>query len=631
MAEQLEPEAALREINDLENRIGDLRQAAAVPEPDLRATLDAALLELDAALSALRVLGGGSGGEDNGGPGVEAERRVLRSVFQEAPVPLFLLESGGDIRRVNRAAALLLGTSPGYAAGRPFPIFCDLKARGAVRSQLAAVVREGRRRSTNVRFQGGDKPVDAEVTLALVQISGEPEPMVVAAATPLTGRLPEPPDPDLVAAEDAAVAAVMHRMDLLATSTELLLDEPLFNEPVALRRCARLLAGELADWVIIDLALPENGAADAPTELRRQVVFGPADERLVDVQRLVEDHHPRPGELPHTSYETRQASLHPHVEDLDLLGVSPDGAGLCSLLGVTSVLSVPIEDGETCRGTITLAASGEHGHFDLTDLGVVQRLARHLALVIRAARVYRRSAEVAQTLQAGLLPRRLPEIPGLELGARYLAATRGVDVGGDFYDVFETAGGWGFVLGDVCGKGEEAAAVTASARHGVRLLSRWKDEPAEVLSMVSRSLLDEERFVTAVFATLPVAGKPQVTLGTAGHPPAIVVRADGTVRATSGGGVPLGLFDDFEPAVESFGLTEGDTLFLHSDGVLDACDTARERFGDERLIEVLAAHSSEPVADMLAAVERALLGFCGGDLDDDVSMLALRVVPQSLN
>jgi len=191
--------------------------------------------------------------------------------------------------------------------------------------------------------------------------------------------------------------------------------------------------------------------------------------------------------------------------------------------------------------------------------------------------------------------------------------------------------GWGFVLGDVCGKGEEAAAVTATARHGVRLLSRWKSKPAEVLTMVSQSLLEEERFVTAVLASVSATGELQATIGTAGHPPAIVIRADGTIRTTGGGGVPLGLFEDFEPAIESFALAEGDTLFLHSDGVLDACDLLRERFGDERLIEVLASHSTKPVAEMLAAVERVLLDFCGGELDDDISMLALRVLPPTLN
>jgi PAS domain S-box-containing protein len=615
MADKSVSQTVLREINDLETRIGELRQAAAVPMPDLRATLDAAMIELGVALASLRTLGGTRTSE--GSTLADEERKVLRTAFQAAPVPLFLLDRDGDIRRVNGQAAQLLGTSPGYVAGRPFPVFFDLATRAALRSQLAAVVRTGERRQLEVRFLGEKSPVDALVTLVTAQIAGEPEPMVVAAAVPLSGRLPEPEPSADAAAADAAVTAVLHRMDLLAMSTELLLDEPVFNEAVALRRCGRLLASELADWVFVDV-LDGN-------DLRRQVVFGPqeANRTVRSVETLA------PGPLSLAVHGNRQAALHAHLEDLELLGSDPAGIAVCSLLGVTSVLCVPIQEGDNCLGTITLAGGAAGGHFDLTDLGVVQRVAHHLALVIRAARVFRRSTEVTQALQSSLLPRKLPDILGLDVAARYMAATRGVEIGGDFYDVFRTADGWGMVLGDVCGKGEEAAAVTAAARYGIRQLARWKSSPGEVLSMANESLMDEERYVTGVLAVV-TESFAEVTIASAGHPPAIIVSADGTVRPAAGGGVPLGLFDDFEPAVQLLQLAPGDTLLLHSDGVLDACDSARNRFGEERLMEILAAHSADSVADLLAAVERALLDFCGDDMGDDVSMLAVRILPPVL-
>src|SRR5690606_13612574 len=121
-----------------------------------------------------------------------------------------------------------------------------------------------------------------------------------------------------------------------------------------------------------------------------------------------------------------------------------------------------------------------------------------------------------------------------------------------------------------------------------------------------------------------------VTLGTAGHPPAIVVRADGVIRSASRGGVPLGLFDDFEAGHDTIELGPGDTLILHSDGVLEARDMSRQEFGQERLLEAHAGRAGATPEEMLAAVERALLEFCDGDLRDDVSMLALRVEPPSL-
>ncbi|WP_242614482.1 SpoIIE family protein phosphatase [Actinomadura roseirufa] len=673
-SDQLEPETLMREISDLEGRIGELRQAAGMPEPDLRATLDAALVELELALTALRTLGGEQGGEPGGSAAAENERRVLRTVFQDAPVPLFLLDRNSSVRRVNRQAAALLGTSSGYVSGKQFTAFCDLATRAAVRSQLAAAVRTGRRRRVPVRFLGRDRPIDAVVTLARVWIRGEPDPMVVVAAgptnTPVDNAAPaqagtrpgaagtpagvggardgaaeqaKAPGAAPAPGDDETVATIVHRMDVLATASELLLDEPVFNETVAVRRCARLLAAELADWAFIDLTgadgpgtPPQGGggyAAGSAPPLRRQVVMGPSDEHSVAAVGMLEELEPAPGTLPRTVFTTRQSALRPHVENLDLLGSCPDGQPVCAKIGATSVLCVPVEDGDRCIGAITLAASGEYGPFDLLDLGVVQRLGRYLALVIRAARLYRRRAEVAETLQAGLLPKSLPAIPGVSVAARYMTATRGAEVGGDFYDVFRVqGGGWGLVLGDVCGKGEDAAAVTSAARHGVRLAARWRTRPAEILSLVNEALLDEDRFVTAVLAGLELdTERVTVSLGIAGHPPAIVVRADGVIRSASRGGTPLGLFEDFEAGLDTIDLGVGDTLVLHSDGALEACDLHRQEFGQERLLEALAAHAGGPPEAMLAGVERTLLEFCDGDLRDDVSMLVLRVEAPTLD
>ncbi|HEY7487327.1 MAG TPA: SpoIIE family protein phosphatase [Streptosporangiaceae bacterium] len=614
-----------REIGALESRLGELQQAAALPQSDLRATLDAALVELELAVTALNAFGSIQTAEDGRSTAAETERRVLRTVFQDAPVPLFLLDRDGTIRRVNRQAATMLETSPGYVGGKPFTTFCDLPTRAALRSQLAGVVRNGRRRRANVRFLGKQSPIDATVLLARVWIKGEPDPLVVAVAAQHGGPASDVQPMEEPREADDAVARAVHRMDVLSTATELLLDEPAFSEAVAARRCARLLATELAEWAVIDLAGDEG-------VLRRHVVLGPDDERSREIARAVEEIDPGPGTLPGIVHSSRQTALHAHVDDLELLGATPDGMTVCGLLGATSIVSVPIDDGERSFGTLTLTGTGEHGPFDLMDLGVVQRLARYLGLVIRSARVYQRRAAVADTLQASLLPRELPSIPGVALDARYLAATRGVEVGGDFYDVFENPSGWGLVLGDVCGKGEEAAAVTATARHGIRLLSRWDAKPAEVLGKVNEALLDEDRFVTAVLACIETRDSGlTVTLGTAGHPPAILIRHDGVIRSASGGGVPLGLFDDFEPGVESLDLDEGDTLIMHSDGVIDTFDLTRERYGHERLIEVLARHSSRPLHDILTAVEQSLMDFCDGDVRDDISILALRVLPQTLN
>lgn len=549
----------------------------------------------------------------------DGERRLLRTVFQDAPVPLFVLERDGTVRRVNRQAGALLGSSAGYLTGKPFPRFCDLATRATVGSHIAEVFHSGRRRRSRVRLLSGHGPVEVDVTFARVWVTGEPDPLVVAATAPST-REPAAQDlPQQVTATHDAVATVVHRMDVLSTATGMLLDDESFTESVAVRRCARLLAAELADWVFVDLELDER--------LLRHVVIGPDDERSTELARQLEDLDPAPGTLPATVHLSGRAMLQAHLDDLGALGAGPSGPPVCGLIEASSLICVPLYDGERCHGALTLAVSGEQGPFDLMDLGLVERLAGNLALVIRAGRRYRIRTMVAERLRAGLLPRRLPEIPGAEVAGRHHPATRDTGFGGDFYEVFTTGSGWGVALGDVCGKGEDAAAVTATARHGIRLLARWNPKPAEVLAMMNEALSDEERFVTAVMAYLePRREGLTMTVASAGHPPAILIRRDGLIRTTSGGGIPLGLFeDDFEVGVERLDLDPGDTLFLYSDGVPEVSDAARVRFGHERLIEVLAAHADRPVGELVVAVEQTLLGFCAGDLRDDVSMLALRV------
>ncbi|MGH7513761.1 MAG: SpoIIE family protein phosphatase [Gemmatimonadales bacterium] len=612
--DSLRPDAAA-----IEARAGELRSAALLPDADRGALLDAALADLEQAVAALRTTATERSSTQARNDAADGERRLLRTVFQDSPVPLFLLERDGTVRRVNRQAGALLGSSPGYLTGKPFPRFCDLATRATVGSHVAGVFHSGRRRRSRVRLLSGHGPVEVDITFARIWVTGEPDPLVIAATAPST-REPAAQDlPQQVTATDDAVATVVHRMDVLATATAVLLEDQSFTESVALRRCARLLAAELADWVFIDLAREES--------LLRQVVIGPEDERSTEIAHTLEDLDPASGTLPATVHASGQSVLQAHLDDLGTLGTSPAGPPVCGLIEASSLMCVPLDDGERCHGTLTLTVSGEQGPFDLLDLGLVERLARNLALVIRAGRSYRRRAEVADRLLAGLLPRELPAIPGAEVAGRHHPATRESGFGGDFYEVFPTGSGWGAVLGDVCGKGEDAAAVTATAKHGIRLLARWNPKPAEVLSMMNEALIDDERFVTAVMAYVePRDGGLSMTLASAGHPPAILIRRDGLIRTTSGGGIPLGLFeDDFGVGVERLDLEAGDTLFLYSDGVPEVRDATQTRFGNERLIEVLAANSGRPVADLAMAVEQALLEFCAGDLRDDVSMLALRV------
>lgn len=568
---------------------------------------------------------------------------MLRAAFTDAPVPLFLLARDGTVLRVNKAGADLLGSKPGYATGRPFTAFVTLSGRAAVQTQLNAVTRSGRAGRVRCGLLGGAGPAARDLAIGLVSVSGENDRLIVAVANgdrnavsaftadgpaaPGAGRDAEKgqsPDgePEATSGDRpaSAIEAITHRMDLATAVTRLLLENENFSESMTLQRSARLLASELASWVIVDL--------DRRGQLRRQFVVGPEGPGLAGIRDSAAALNPMPGSLPHSVHESGQAVLIAHAEDAEVLGPGPGDVPLLMLLGSTSVLSVPITDGERRYGVLTLARQAAQRHFEIADLGLVSELGEQLALAIRVDHMVRRRTEIADALQASLLPRRLPEIAGVELTATYVAATEGLEIGADFYDAYRTPGGWGLSVGDVCGKGEEAAAVTAAARHAIRVIAHDTADPAAVLAGANKILLTEELdggFVTASIAHLEWRdGVLHVALGSAGHPSAAVVRADGRVQLPGGGGLPLGLVDDFEPGTHELTLDKGDLLFLYTDGLTQARGRDRTYF-HARLSDELAGLAGSHPDEFEAGLRRTLLEFTAGNFVDDITMMVLLV------
>ncbi|HEY8113012.1 MAG TPA: SpoIIE family protein phosphatase [Actinomycetes bacterium] len=611
-----------REVEEARGRFAELRRALAVPGVEYQALLEAAFAELELAEETLgaaqAVLA-----ERSGRPAApDSERRLLRSVFQELPVAVFLLDRDGTVRRANRQAGLLLGTSPGYATGRPLAMFVELRRRAAFRTHVTGVARTGKPRTLRTQLLG-EPPTEVVLTLSRLDIRGDVSPLVVAVAGPLANaRSTQPPTSlPVVSDADRAIAAATVRLDVLSSVTRQLLADDSFSEAVAIRRCARLVSDNLADWVLVDLA--RDGV------LHRQAVFGPDTERARQAIRLIEELDLAPDTAPARVQASAQSLLVAHTEDLDALGHTDDGVPVTALLRARSLAMVPLRDDEQVFGVLTAIRTPRRPSFDLLDLALLEELGLQLGLAIRSDRLFRRRSSVADALQASLLPRTLPTVPRAELAAAYLAATRGIEVGGDFYDVFGSQGGWSLVLGDVCGKGEEAAAFTAAARHAIRLLGHWNPKPREVLLQSNEWLLSQpesDRFVTAVLVHLKQHGRAMSAVAaTAGHPPLVMIRADGTIHTAAGGGLPIGLFEDAEPAVEEFEFEPGDTLLLYSDGVLDATSPDGELFGPERLADTALMFADEPVGLLVAGIESVLADFTGGDLRDDVSILGLRV------
>ena len=404
----------------LEARYAALRQAARSESGDPGGVLEAAFSELEAAIDLLRGTGvsraepAGDTRSDN------AERGLLRAVFQDAPVPLFLITRDGVVQRVNRAAGDMIGAKPGYATGRPFIAFVALPSRAAVNSQLTAVGRTGKPRQIRCSLVAANGLVPCELVIARVGVKGnqdDSDPLLVAvrdaAARPAPdeGRAEGGAEGEAKAkarprSQLSAVQAVTRRLDLVTAVARLLLENEGFSESRTLQRCARLIARELTAWVIVDM--------ERRHRVRRQFVAGPDDPGLAELTSVVAAVDPPPGSVPCTVHESGRPALIAHAEDAGVLGLSLEGEPLLNRLDATSVLSVPLADGETRYGVLTLLRRPADGHFKVADLALVTELGEQMALAIRVNRMFRRRSETVDALHASLQPRRWPEIPGVD-------------------------------------------------------------------------------------------------------------------------------------------------------------------------------------------------------------------------
>jgi serine phosphatase RsbU (regulator of sigma subunit)/PAS domain-containing protein len=617
------------EAAGLKARTDALRQAASLAGAEPASLLQAAFTELDAALDALVAadVKPAQGRRGDASAGLQAERRLLQAVFQQAPVPLFLLGRDGTVRRANATGGEILGSGPGYATGKLFTAFVDFPARAAVQTHLAAALRTGDRQQLRCSLLTRAGAAEHTLTVQPVNLRGEAGQLIVMAepgphvniAAPLPaspgGRRAAGPAADKAA---GTVAAITRRLDLMTAATRILLENITYSEQVAVQQYARLLATELDAWVIIDVERDQR--------LNRQMVTAPQTQQAQELAKAVAALDPQPGSAPQQVHESGSALLVAHAEDADILGEGPDGTPLLLALGATSLLCVPLTDGERNYGVLTLAAPASRGHFAMADVGLMEELGEHLALAIRIDRLYRQRTEVANALQASLLPRNVRQMPGTTVAAAHVAATTDAEVGADFYDVYPARNGWGIAIGDVCGRGEDAAAVSAAARHSIRAFAHHDPDPASVLRGTNEIMLAEEfggRFVTAIVAHLRWQdGVLHAEVACAGHPPPMLVRRDGRIRALDGGGLPLGIFPDAEPGVQRVTMEPGEVLFLYTDGLTSACGPDMVYF-ENRLSDELAVLAGKPPTGVVSGVRQLVEEFCRNTFRDDVTMLAL--------
>ena len=294
-----------------------------------------------------------------------------------------------------------------------------------------------------------------------------------------------------------------------------------------------------------------------------------------------------------------------------------------------SAMLIPVTSGRAVIGVLTFFSARPIQIFDADTVALAEELGRRVGTAVANARLYERERDLAATLQASLLPQELPQPDWLELAARFQAGGEGLEVGGDSYDAF-TAGedAMALVVGDVCGKGAEAAARTAQFRYTTRALSGSGRDPAAVLDLVDAKVRENDqrgdRFCTAVYALVqPVEDGIHCVASSAGHPLPLVVRADGGVEELPCAGTLLFVLDQPSHRNASTTLHRGDALVLFTDGVTESRGE-RGMFGVDRLRAVLENAAGSTAEDIADAVARAAAAFSESGAADDIAVLVAR-------
>jgi PAS domain S-box-containing protein len=438
----------------------------------------------------------------------------------------------------------------------------------------------------------------------------------------------------LLAAEQEARAeaeAARDRLAFLAEASEVLASS--LDYKGTLSQVAHLAVPRLADWCTVDV-VEDDGAMPTTVVVAHA---DPAKVAMADEFRRMYPPDPDSEDGTLGVIRSGQPQVIALVTDEMLMQAAQDDEHLARMreLELRSALVVPLNARGRTLGALTMISSRVDRVYGDEDLALAMDLARRAALAIDNSLLYRERSQVAEALQHSLLPPRRPEIPGLEVAVRYQPVGRGTEIGGDFYDVFESAPGvWSVVIGDVCGKGTAAAALTGLARDTIRGVSIREASPQRVLRVLNEVVLrrdDESRFLTVALARVEppmVAGhtaRAKVRVACGGHPLPLLARAGGgRVEEAGRPSLLLGLFPDVSPVDVDVELRPGDSLVFFTDGVLEQ-QGPDGLFGEDRLRDVLAGVGPCDAEGVAQAVLDAVTGWSPGPLQDDVAIVVLRV------
>jgi PAS domain S-box-containing protein len=399
------------------------------------------------------------------------------------------------------------------------------------------------------------------------------------------------------------------------------------NPDDLLQEIAKLAVPEVADWCAVDL-LADNGMLE-------RKALAHVDPDVLDRAIRLSERYPTDPDAPQGMYQvarTGQAELYPEIPDEMLRAGAVDDHHYRELtaIGMRSAIVVPMTTHGRTVGVLTFVSGPSGRRFDQQDVELAQELGRRCATAIDNAQLYADRSYIARTLQQSLLPVELPDIPGVESAARFRPTGEGNEVGGDFYDMFETGpDGWTVVMGDVCGKGPDAAAVTALARYTLRAAAMRERVPSRSLAILNEALLrqrTDRRFCTVAYAYLEKRDDGMcAAISAGGHPLPLLLRVDGSVEQVGAPGTLLGVVGDPDLDDQEVMLHPGDALVFYTDGVIESRADSNGVLDERRLAELVATCAGGDADAIAATVEEAAVLSQHGRPKDDIAVLVLRI------
>ncbi|MFJ9586697.1 SpoIIE family protein phosphatase [Streptomyces acidicola] len=398
---------------------------------------------------------------------------------------------------------------------------------------------------------------------------------------------------------------------------------------------AQMTIPTLATWCAV------YTIADQASEPYLSYVLHEDEERIDGIKALLSkvpppDPIPTPGARVWSAPAdaAHQAALRTSMRSLGLGEPATVSSGIGTTLATAAAVGgetvvLPLVARNRVIGMLTLGKPTDE-HFRQEILELAEDLSRRAALALDNARLYSERTAISQSLQRSLLPPELPEVEGVEVEVIYRAAGEGNEVGGDFYDLFPIRdGAYGFAIGDVCGTGPEAAAVTGLARHALRLLAREGFGGPAVLERLNSAIIDEgarSRFLTLLYGELwpQEDGSAILKVVCAGHPLPLRLRQDGSVEPAAEPQPLLGVMEDLELYEQTVTLDPGDVLLCVTDGVTERREGTR-MLGDDGLTDVLTTCTGLTAGAVAARIMRAVERFASDAPSDDMAILAMRV------